>query len=553
MENQSAKRAVWRSFLTGQWWRDDLKDSDISEEELLRIVARSPRDRERWLKRLLPGDGRIGLPGGLTSGTIEFSVPMSEEHTKALRTWRDMNVVKNGNSVFLDTTCLETARLLIEDRNKASQYLLPLTLLDLDTFASCAILHDRIYHLQNPHFKSQSLHSLFGEDLFYELPVEDVRTDSNLQPYFGGSGIHIENILEAIYAVAQHWASLLRGSQLPEWRSDSSPWIGSKEARIQVKILKESWKAILGQDLPVAILLGDPNRDLYNWHSPTEKLIDDLLRADHFYKFYGNLRDPDSRQFSFVSEANHRAMFNTILAQNVLEIPYAPSSARWPFRRFLYDASKEWSNVGLDLKNSRSVRILEKYYQEELGKIRRLEESDDLQLPVFLAAILNRVDDVSQIPEEISNWRRQAAPFRQRLGELDEMLNERTRGGKEIDRIMRALRDEPIVPEGLVWANRVRKVLLLTAPVFFFANPLASALASLVLTLPELIDAPTLAKLHRRCFRREYYFLTKIGYAIDELTKASAIEKIQSLWRLGDEDLNDFSSRLHEMRRLQFV
>ena len=199
MENQAAKREGWCSLLTGQWLRDYVKRHGVADEGLPSIL--SVLSSPQRLKELLPGDSSIALQGGLTPGTVEFSVPMPEEYTRALHTWIDMNVVNRQNSVFLDTTCLDTARLLIEDRDEASRYLLPLTLLDLNMFVSCAIMHGRIYHLQNPFFNSQRLKTLFGEDLFYELPVADVRTHQDFQPYFEERGIYIENILESIYRV----------------------------------------------------------------------------------------------------------------------------------------------------------------------------------------------------------------------------------------------------------------------------------------------------------------------------------------------------------------
>lgn len=539
MENKEANKEWLRSLLTGDWWREREKLEDLSD---------SKDDQEQWFETLLPSDA-VGLPegrpSGLTPGTVEFSVPLSKEKTADLHNWVNMNVVDRSNSVFLDTTCLETARILVEEGERATQYLLPLTLLDLSTFVSCSILYDQIYHLQNPLFNSQNIKTIFGEELFFELPVEDIKTDKHLKQYFSRE-TSVEEILESIYDSARQWGFLLRGRNPRSWHGSqffgSHGWLGNKIANAQVQPLSEGWKAILGQDLSLEELLGDPNRELGSWPSPTEDLIWKLRRADQFYSV--------PLSFNFASESNYRAMFNHILAQSVLELPYAPSSARWPFRRFLYSVSKDWPEVILesDIAKAPSLDILQDYYQSSM-----FGEGVNLQLPPFLAVILNRVDRPSQIPEEIAYWREAIAPFRQYRREIDENLKSPRSNRSEISRLLKALKNEAEDPSRWRDIANVGVVLGIIAPVFFQNHPLAGVLLSLVLTAPSLFDPSTIESLQRRLFRRDLYFLARIGYEIDELTEANILLKIEGLWNLREDDAKELPSRLRELKRLQLT
>jgi hypothetical protein len=502
---------------------------------------------------------RAIAPRGATGSTLESPPPSSladlgvtvtEEHARTLRAWLEtIRPLTSGatNVTFMDATCMETARDLIGGQPNV---VAPLGLLDLGTFVTAYCTFDRIVFLHNDMFGATELKS-FDDEVFVEIPVETTQQA-------GKETIGLD-VRPALYDVYLHTVlpriHMLYGGDPP----------GLAQA------MHDGWRTLLGADP------GNLYRELHE-QFPFSKQgtmraltpdLDTLSRAltrdvngdQHFLESFSY--EPASwKQDDLhipVAESNGRAIFNMALCE-MLRLPYSSSAGRLPYRRYLYQQAKR-RDAALARRIERSspdvVRFIEQHYDSLLG---RLDTTSSLDLPPFLAAVLAQVTRPSEIPEAMADLRRQARPFRARLEELNACVKSGVRdrkGVKGVHVMLKALQDDAAlfrrkaIGSAAVKGAAALAGLSLPNSAAPWEAVLFLASAAGIAALADLVDREFLERLERRLFRREYWFLTRLGSSLRAAT--GGWDRVQQIWAVEDRHQEFFSRRFAEIARLRYI
>jgi hypothetical protein len=77
------------------------------------------------------------------------------------------------------------------------------------------------------------------------------------------------------------------------------------------------------------------------------------------------------------------------------------------------------------------------------------------------------------------------------------------------------------------------------------------ASAAGIAALADLVDREFLERLERRLFRREYWFLTRLGSSLRAAT--GGWDRVQQIWAVEDRHQEFFSRRFAEIARLRYI
>lgn len=425
---------------------------------------------------------------------------------------------------LVDTTTLYTAWRLVGAGD--STLATPLTVLDLLSFLDAACLYDRLCFLETPYLTLAELESVFGPDLFIELPVQSTALPGSDYAALGDIRGHLRSL----------------------YKSRTVPWINDARAgrlgtRKQRKAWVRAWTVILHRDCSPEWLLRDPdegNSGEYNdiWNSPAKMLFDDIVavmteqlaQADH-----GIAPADRSGRVRLGQESNARALFNAGLAQ-LLDVPYAASTARYPILKLLIDQTR--GELAELLRTRPGARALDEAFGDSVADITGARP-DALRLPFFPSAILSKAERPAQLPEQLAWARARSASFRAHLAELDVHLNLGDRAGRDAKAELRAAladtsRWDQLFPVAEAAAAAGDAVLA-------FADPSMHLLAVTVALLDGIVAAGTIRAILAR-HRPKYRILRQLAPV------ANSAPAIGRLWAIGD--AGQFAARMAELSAL---
>lgn len=455
---------------------------------------------------------------------------LAPEMLQRVHTWiREIAAREEPNAVFMDTTTLYTAGILSHDPD--GTYLSPATLFDLATFARSVILYDHIFHLETNTFTSTGINEELGNDqVLVEIPVEmfDGPYDNST---LHGAGAFLGNVFAQTMS---NLGAMMRKASISD----------TVEFQYMTRISK-AWSHLLGFPIPLEYLVDDDDR--HNWRSDGRALLEDLLAP--FRDNHGNVADieheakkmrlDNSTLKRFVSETNHRAMFNAHIAR-ALQLPYAPSVTRIPFRHYLYEVS------GVIHEGLRSIRQLDQHLSLNRGAY-DLPKEPNLRLPVFLSIVLKRCSSLNQFYEVLAELRVQAADFRRLRREYEQALEKPN--STELESLRKAIQQD---------AKKLYDVLVAPG-----ASAIAATIATAagapdlemvwmtvgLLTLCSQLDEVKREWLIRRLLRPQEWFLSNIaeeGRAIGD-----SLADVERLWK-RDIDDKYYHSRLSDLSHLGY-
>jgi hypothetical protein len=240
-----------------------------------------------------------------------------------------------------------------------------------------------------------------------------------------------------------------------------------------------------------------------------------------------------------IDECNYRSLFN-ITVSNALRLPYLPNSFRLPFRKFYF------RKATIAQKYIASLREIEKEYQN-LADLYLVPEQNNLQLPFFLSAILERISSPDEFLEVLMDVRDKAETFRKHRAQLDEALE--TRSVKEVKMLREALQEDsaklrPQFPYAPV-AGGIAAVLAA-----FTGQTTPFLLATIFMfTAASQFSREDMEKLKNYALMRRFWLLLDLKDSAQGLT--NALPKIRQLWGVKDVP-NDYSEEafVEHFRRL---
>lgn len=422
---------------------------------------------------------------------------------------------------LMDTTALFTVMRLVEaDDNGLAT---PLTVLDLMSFLDTACLYDRICFLENPYISLSGLESVFGSDLFIELPVRSIAVP-------GSDYAALSDVREELV-----WL----------YKSRTVPWIndirtgrfGTEEQRAA---FVGAWATILRRDCDPSWLLLDPNEGLsyeYDdiWNSPAEELFADIIAVTTQQMAHADGRvvlPGRGGSVPLARTSNARALFNAGLAQ-LLDVPYAASAVRYPILRLLIAQTR--GELAELLGAGRGASALEDAFGDSVGDLASVGP-DALRLPFFPSAILNAIQNPAQLPEQLAWVRARSAALRTRLAELDTHLVLGDKEGRKAKAELRAaLADtsgwEKALPLAELGAASGEAVLA-------WADPSMHVLAVAVALLHGVVAGVTTRTILARN-RPRYRILRQL----DPVMNSGPL--ITRLWQLSD--AGSFTDRMREL------
>lgn len=471
--------------------------------------------------------GDRGWPGDRGQGASEVR--------RAFRRWVARYVEeKRANAVFFDTTTLVTADRLINDPD-AARYLSPATLLDLSTFVNGVVLFDRVFHLENPHVRSQRFNEALGnEDVFVELPLYGSERDEDRAGMREGAK---QTFMSAGYE-ASFWNHAMRTAEDSE--------LGAEDRRA----IEEGWRAILGRPLATEDVF--PKRSLthpdlsissLDWTGSNGPLLLRALVGETMRSRSASVpRDEAWETSHFILECNHRSAFNFLVAYS-LGLPHMPSVARVPFHSFLYRRARTVQRhlATLSRIEDENRRAMEVY---------SLPNSDTLVLPFLLAVVLTQVDSLSAFFERLAEVREQAEPLRKYRAELDEALSV---GDSSAAKQLRAAFEQEAV--GFRGKYALAPV---AGGVAAMLTALGSATPPLVLatigalTAASLVPADVIGRLEERAFRPQFWVLNNMADVTNAMT--NVLTKVDRLWgALREQDSRLFVEHSDRLRQLQYA
>ncbi len=432
----------------------------------------------------------------------------------AMRDWvKSVKDRKDGVAVFTDTTMLYSCQRVVDMADMPS----PAALFDLGTLVRSVVLYDHVMHFAGS--SSEKWNEQLGERVFVPLDRGVARTSGELE------------VKPVGYALANIVSSVLK--RMEALRENASP-LGREELAQAARV----WSTLLGRRIDHDDLIGDClHRTVYSGLSPTADVFLDWTRISGGDSDWstGECEDESGFLRAVVSEANHRSLINSQIAA-MLEVPYSASAFRAPFRAL------EHKRMVVAEEKIRSVSVI----QEAVRK-RREEESSTLELPVFLSALLGRINSLDNFWEELASLRAEAGPFRRRRRELEEHLADigSKRESRMRGQIAKAVARES---QGLVARLRVPVAGAAAATVAAaLSGPAAAVLTAVaMLSMWEKVDSETYEMLVGR-FRRPYEsFLSNIGE--ESAAMLSGLPRVARLWRIPERNLHSHVAFLERAR-----
>lgn len=389
--------------------------------------------------------------------------------------------------------------------------ILAFPLWDLATLVNAVVLFDKVFCCRNrwltEAMTKQHINTLLGEEVLVELPVEEA------------------DIAESMCKIWDYTKEFIRDLH------DMAPEADPDERRMYL----QAWSRFLGQPAePYGLFHVNHTDETYASYG--SHLTEELLRP---------VGDDEKSHSTFLcwsqllSESNLRGEFNIRLAF-LMGLPYMPNSLRMPIQRVRYERAKQIAQV------FQTLQMLERHYADAVPLYSRPREAR-MTLPIFLAALIHRIDDLDQFWTELAELRQKAKKFRERRAAYDQACS--LNKSDEVDRLGQALLSE--AGKAPTWLKITTGSLLGTALASFQpmlgAAPFTVQLAVAALTPvlqeygPELLTSG-----FRRLWSPQLWFLSDVGAAARQVLNAQP--KIERLWggwvdeRFGVQQLERLSS-----------
>ncbi|MEV8317719.1 hypothetical protein AB0Q95_26465 [Streptomyces sp. NPDC059900] len=420
---------------------------------------------------------------------------------RALADWRPSAV---RNSVYMDATTVGIAeRLLAGDR----RWLTPLSLWDLAAFADRVVMSERIYYAGEDLVPAARLNQLLGEDVFVSLP-------------------HLSRARDSA-------AARLYEQSLDTYRTLISPLVHQYEMpggtywADAVREVAAAWTLVTGRPVRPGEALAAC--EAQGWFTPKLTLLRDPYCDD-----LPSLADGYCAPV--LGDVTYRAHASQSFA-NLLGLPYAPATARMPFRHYFCER-------GWDLEDQLlTADAASRAYRELAGE-------QDLVLPVFLAVALSEARRIEDVWPRLAELRTRARRFRRHRQDLDEALS-LGEASETSRQLLMAVRSEAVgltevCGHGFSLVAKIVGRLTRATP---------AQLPEEIATLMGIASAEVPADLRRRlwwqCFRPELRFLIQVRSQSREMT--DAMPKIGRLWGLPQGRAKGFRERFEQLGRLRTV
>ncbi|MEV0319821.1 hypothetical protein ACIBKX_16985 [Streptomyces sp. NPDC050658] len=475
------------------------------------LAARTPAelfdncraDARRVADRLKQWDGDDpALPEAVDAGLLHEEA--TAEEARELADWRPA-ADRRRNGVFMDATTIGIAtRLLAGDR----RWLTPLTLWDLAAFTDRVIMSDRIHYAGEHLVPAAKLNQLLGgEEVFESVPPLS-RWEAEVP------GRLYERSLSAYHELI---APLAHQRELPP----GTYWADA------VGRVADAWALVTGRPVrPDEALMACESQ---RWFTPKLTLLRD--------PYCGDLPAPSTEACAPVlGDVTYRAYASQCFA-DLLGLPYAPATARMPFRH--YFCARGWELEDALLTGEAAHRAY-----------RELAREQDLVLPVFLAVALADARRPEDVWPRLAELREQAGGFRARRAELDAALarGEVSDTSRELLMAVRseAVKLTEVCGHGFSLMGKIAGRLTRATP---------PQLPDAVTTLLGIDAAKVPAGLGRRlwwqCFRPELRFLVQVRSQSREMT--DAMPQVGRLWGLPPGRADGFRDRFEKLSRLRTV
>ncbi|OLF13123.1 hypothetical protein BLA60_07805 [Actinophytocola xinjiangensis] len=420
-----------------------------------------------------------------------------DEDLATVAAWRPP-AAERANSVYLDSTTVVTVeRLLAGERT----WLTPLTLWDLSAVAERVVTADRVYYTGDHLAPAAALNERLGETVFVPvtpLSLSDTGTPANL---YARNLKRYDNL----------WTPAPEGS----YRADA------------VHRVTETWSLLTGRDLTPEHALVP--REARRWHSDRPQVLTDPY-CDDLPLAAGTDSQP------VLGDITYRAYASQTFA-NLLGVPYAPATARMPFRYYFCERSWE-----LDDRLRTGEAATEAY--------RQLAGETHLVLPVFLAVALARASSPTEIWTHLADLRRAAKGFRRHRTELDEALS-LGQVSPTSRRLLSAVQSEALRLTDLLGFGYE----LVTQVVGRLTRATPPQLPDDVATLQGIVRSTLPADVRQRLwwwfFKPELRFLTHLHTQSRQMT--NALPRIGRLWGLPPTQATRFHTRFDQLAELRMV
>jgi hypothetical protein len=420
------------------------------------------------------------------------------------------------NTVLVDTTTLSFVQNCVEIGEPPSA----VGVVDLGNFVENLILRDRIVALQYG----------LGSQLAQSRPPAATQLMAERATFPG-------SLDKAVLAGALMWIYQLRSSG----RSDA------KERRAAVR----AWNAILGPlfEPPDSMFAVPPEDALDYLQAYSDSLERSNLSLFSSLIYEQNHVDvPNTWRQEAVQAINCRSLLN-LEASRHLGIPYAAGVARTPMKRLHWVRGRRADAMIAELSDpDLTVRqVLDDAYEKRVEAAFSARQQKTA-LPVFLAAVLARIDRLDQFFDRVDDLRKQATPLRRRIVEIEQALAGSSRQ-LEINRLFAAFNDDSSLLRRTTWdllpfASAAAGVVLTAAT----AQPAWLTASLALLKAPGTLHSTTSRRVVNRLWHRDLWFVTKLATTSKELT--AAIPKLEQLW--GRHYLQtDFADRLNKLRNLE--
>lgn len=427
-----------------------------------------------------------------------------DEDLATVAAWRPP-ADRRANSVYLDSTTVVTAaRLLAGERT----WLTPLTLWDLSAVVDRVVMADRIYYTGEHLVAAATLNERLGEDVFVSVPP--------LSPSDTGT------------PAALYGRNLGRYRELigPQLRASDATRGGSYRADA-INRVTETWSLLTGRDLrPEHALVP---REARLWYSVRPQLLPDPY-CDELPMASGPASQP------VLGDLTYRAFASQTFA-NLLGVPYAPATARMPFR--YYFCERGWE---LDDRLRTGEAATEAY--------RQLAGETNLVLPVFLAVAVAKAARPADVWTRLAELRRAAKGLRRHRAELDESLALGTVSDTS-RRLLSAVQSEALRLTDLLGFGYE----LVTQVVGRLTRATPPQLPDDVATLEGIVRSTLPADVRQRLwwwfFKPELRFLTQLRTQSRQMT--DALPRIGRLWGLPPSHGDRFRTRFDQLAELRVV
>jgi hypothetical protein len=453
---------------------------------------------------------------------------------EAVQRWRKQELAPHGKLVgFTDTTLLQAAAGLLSSRRAVP--VTATTLMDLAAFVNAVVLYDRLLYLENPTLTDSPLNPELMNERLEDSPVRVLRVQTFDREH-GGEYVRLSHGVRlprlhgvgaalgmAFQLTCDEGKNLRRLSDAPEVAcgGERLEWLGA---------LQRTWSAVLGRDIAAEHLFNDHSLDS-DWPTPGPQLLHAAVRAEEEYGRGGGDAD-----LGFVGAVNLRGLFNSRVAATLVGAPYVAGTMRRPFLSALYKRG-EWSDRFL-AGDPRIEKLMNMLDQRPVGAFGRQE----LRLPFFLGACIDRSNDPEHFWHELNRMRRDARPLREALFDITDALQA---GKPGFDRIRRAIQSDADRLSRRLGQLGITAVTQISSSAIELA--LSPALPAAVLKVAITVGLEPL--LVRAWLRRgrEAPFLFLTSTAMSARSLLNGIDDVVQLWDLNEARRNELAAGLKRL------